>query len=196
MNSAKVIDFFDHSWTSDQNSQEYIGLIPCDLNSLQIIHSKLEGLAKKAETSRDDLSEILLLCDELISNAMIATASTSDAHKHVVFRAHFEGTRCRIIVFDYGGGLNLREVIRQIPKGNNRKEYLENLELYKERTKLKIKKGRADIQHNRFGKGLKIISNISDILDISYHDEEGNLQAIITPMTIGTVITSYYLYKS
>ena len=195
MNPAQSQNIYDHIWSSEQNDLEYFCLIPCDFNSLETVHEQLEKLSQQSGVPAHNLSDILLLCDELLTNAMIATASRKNSHLHVIFRVHFEKTRCRIIVFDYGGGLNLREVIRQIPRGRNRAEYFKNLELYKENTKLTIKKGKADIQHNRFGKGLKIISNISDILDISYHDHDGNLQAIISPFTLGTIVTSYYLYK-
>lgn len=187
----------EYEWSPEEGVKEYVAILPIDFFAVAVVHNFIEDNTADMGITPMDSIQLHLLCDELISNALLATQeSLTRKHSYILFRARLEKTKTTIIVFDYGGGIDLEAVAKQIPSGKNLKDYIDKIDVYRHKTSLQTSSGGKKFQHKRFGQGLKIICDISDILDINFHNEKMEISPIITKHTVGTVVSAVYVYKS
>ncbi len=190
----KVIEY---DWAPEPDVREYFAILPIDFFAVSAVHNYLEENSEQFTITPMDSIQLHLLCDELISNALLATQEKAFCkHYYILVRVRLEKLKATIIVFDYGGGIDLAEVAREIPQGANKEEYMKKLDIYRHKTALHASVDGKKFKHKRFGKGLKIICDLSDILDINFHNDQGVITPILDEDTVGTVISAVYVYKS
>ena len=132
-----------------------------------------------------------MISDELVANAVVAT-SLKELSEIVVFRWKHHKDNFGISVLDYGGGLDLPRVYKEIPVGDTLEEFINELKVYKDKSSVKVRNHGKIIEHARFGRGLRIVNGLVDSLGIKFHAEGGTISKTISKETIGTIISVIY----
>ncbi|MCS6985729.1 MAG: ATP-binding protein [Leptospiraceae bacterium] len=178
-----------------KEGHEGICFVPADLASVSVVREYMENKADAWDLTEEECYEISLICDELLSNAIIATYNRGIS-EHVVLRYKFGRDHIIISVLDYGGGFDLNQVERELPDGENLSEFMESLKKYRGELIRKVKIHGREVEHPRFGRGLRIVSGLADFMIVLFHNDEGKFSQKLESSTVGTLISVRYLFKS
>jgi len=171
---------------------EIIAIITPRLKYIHSISNKIDRKLKKRKIEDIHRIQILILIDEILSNAILATIEKSDNLEPVILRFHYDSQIIDLKVFDFGKGIDLNFLKTVLPMGDTPGEFFESLENYR-KTMFK-RKDQTKNFHQKFGKGLRIISKISDSLDVLFHTFDGNIILKPDTRTAGSIVHSTYNY--
>ena len=153
-------------WTLPENEQseglQYkkgVCFIPADLSAVAHVRNYVESVAKTFALSEQSVFELSLVADELVANAILASYAKNGA-ENIVLKWTMKDNIFTLSVLDYGGGFKISEVFREIPRGKDLASFLRSLKEYREARKAVIPLNGLFIEHLRFGRGLRIISNL------------------------------------
>jgi hypothetical protein len=169
--------------------------IPADLSAVAHVRSYIEHVAKTFSLSEQSVFELALIADELVANAILASYA-KNGQENVVLKWSVKDNVFTISVLDYGGGFKISEVFEEIPRGADLASFLRSLKEYREARKAVIPLNGALIEHLRFGRGLRIISNLVRRLDIEFHDADGSTVQEPTANTVGSIVTVEYVAEA
>lgn len=191
--SQKDIFYFDWDEVKKPSAshKEGVCFIPQDLGAVTMVRDYITALCENLVIPEEQTFEISLLSDELVSNAIIASFEKNPA-EYVVMRWKITPELASLSVLDYGGGFHLPQIAREIPQGDNLKEFLENLHAYRKSTTTKVPNRGQMIEHMGFGRGLRIVTGLADSVIILFHNIEGKVRKRVEPTTLGTVFTVRY----
>lgn len=196
VNSQKLNGTFFFDWDgpeeyTDVPESEGVSFVPVDLASVAPLRDYIETKIRKIGLRDDHAFELTLISDELVANAIAATFENgvSDA---IVYRWRMYSDRILISVLDYGGGFQLSNVFKEIPTGDTLPEFLSSLRRYRKKNRGMVRSGGQVIEHNRFGRGLRIVTGLADAVYILYHSKDGSMTRNPVNETLGTVVSVRY----
>ena len=192
MSKTKKPEFIDHFSCTQEKGCEYIAIIPPDLGLLPTIFDKIEHCFEKKKISSDDKFQIQIISEELIANALLATAEKKKK-SFITVHILLAKKQATIIVMDSGGGIKTDEVKKLRETGKDSIIFLDSLKQGEKSTEIN-KYGRNHL-HKRFGKGLSIVGKLTDVLEVLFHDGNGNFSPRPQEQTVGTVFLARYIYK-
>jgi len=170
-------------------------LMPLDLGAIPEMRRQLQSLANEKQLGEEDAFHLLLITDELMTNAMIATYNHSPGEKillHIRLSPQWAG----ICLLDYGGGFDLSDTLNKIPDGGTLQEFMNNLRLYKNESKPGfIPYNKRIVEHPRFGRGLRIVAGLVSSLTLAFHGSDLSFSDNRTDSTRGTLVKAIYDLK-
>lgn len=169
--------------------------IPADLSAVAHVRNYVESVAKTFSLSEQSVFELSLVADELVANAILASYAKNGA-ENIVLKWTMKDNVFTLSVLDYGGGFKISEVFREIPRGEDLASFLRSLKEYREARKAVIPLNGSLIEHLRFGRGLRIISNLVRKLDIEFHDVDGTTGTSPSSSTVGSIVTVEYVAEA
>lgn len=172
--------------------QKGVCFIPADLSAVAHVRSYIEHVANTFSLSEQSIFELALVADELVANAILASYA-KNGNENIVLKWTMKDNIFTLSVLDYGGGFKITEVFDEIPRGSDLASFLRSLKEYREARRAVIPLNGALIEHVRFGRGLRIISNLVRKLDIEFHDADGSTVHEPTANTVGSIITIEYV---
>ena len=192
--------FCDWALPGNQDStnpqfQKGVCFIPADLSAVAHVRNYVESVAKTFGLSEQSVFELSLVADELVANAILASYAKNGA-ENIVLKWTMKDNIFTLSVLDYGGGFKISEVFREIPRGEDLASFLRSLKEYREARKAVIPLNGALIEHLRFGRGLRIISNLVRKLDIEFHDVDGTTGTSPSSNTVGSIVTVEYVAEA
>ncbi|MFO1470843.1 MAG: ATP-binding protein [Turneriella sp.] len=180
---------------SNPHFQKGVCFIPADLSAVAHVRNYVESVAKTFELSEQSVFELSLVADELVANAILASYAKNGA-ENIVLKWTMKDNIFTLSVLDYGGGFKISEVFREIPRGEDLASFLRSLKEYREARKAVIPLNGSLIEHLRFGRGLRIISNLVRKLDIEFHDLDGTTGTSPSSNTVGSIVTVEYVAEA
>ncbi len=175
--------------------QKGVCFIPADLSAVAHVRNYIESVAKTFALSEQSVFELSLVADELVANAILASYAKNGA-ENIVLKWTMKDNIFTLSVLDYGGGFKISEVFREIPRGEDLASFLRSLKEYREARKAVIPLNGSLIEHLRFGRGLRIISNLVRKLDIEFHDLDGTTGTSPSSSTVGSIVTVEYVAEA
>jgi anti-sigma regulatory factor (Ser/Thr protein kinase) len=175
--------------------QKGVCFIPADLSAVAHVRNYIESVAKTFSLSEQSVFELSLVADELVANAILASYAKNGA-ENIVLKWTMKDNIFTLSVLDYGGGFKISEVFREIPRGEDLASFLRSLKEYREARKAVIPLNGSLIEHLRFGRGLRIISNLVRKLDIEFHDVDGTTGTSPSSSTVGSIVTVEYVAEA
>ncbi|MFZ5629848.1 MAG: ATP-binding protein [Spirochaetota bacterium] len=175
--------------------QKGVCFIPADLSAVAHVRSYIEHVANAFSLSEQSIFELALVADELVANAILASYA-KNGNENIVLKWTMKDNVFTLSVLDYGGGFKIAEVFDEIPRGSDLASFLRSLKEYREARKAVIPLNGALIEHVRFGRGLRIISNLVRRLDIEFHDADGSTVHEPGANTVGSIITIEYVAQA
>ena len=175
--------------------QRGVCFIPADLSAVAHVRNYIESVAKTFGLSEQSVFELSLVADELVANAILASYAKNGA-ENIVLKWTMKENVFTLSVLDYGGGFKISEVFREIPRGEDLASFLRSLKEYREARKAVIPLNGSLIEHLRFGRGLRIISNLVRKLDIEFHDADGTTGNSPSSNTVGSIVTVEYVAEA
>ncbi|HNL11376.1 MAG TPA: ATP-binding protein, partial [Turneriella sp.] len=175
--------------------QKGVCFIPADLSAVAHVRSYIEHVANTFSLSEQSIFELALVADELVANAILASYA-KNGNENIVLKWTMKDNIFTLSVLDYGGGFKITEVFDEIPRGSDLASFLRSLKEYREARRAVIPLNGALIEHVRFGRGLRIISNLVRKLDIEFHDADGSTVHEPTANTVGSIITIEYVAQA
>ncbi|MFO1480650.1 MAG: ATP-binding protein [Turneriella sp.] len=175
--------------------QKGVCFIPADLSAVAHVRSYIEHVANTFSLSEQSIFELALVADELVANAILASYA-KNGNENIVLKWTMKDNIFTLSVLDYGGGFKITEVFDEIPRGSDLASFLRSLKEYREARRAFIPLNGALIEHVRFGRGLRIISNLVRKLDIEFHDADGSTVHEPTANTVGSIITIEYVAQA
>lgn len=172
--------------------QKGVCFIPADLSAVAHVRNYIETVAHTFALSEQSIFELALVADELVANAILASYA-KNGNENIVLKWSMKDDVFTLSVLDYGGGFKISEVFDEIPRGSDLASFLRSLKEYREARKAVIPLNGALIEHVRFGRGLRIISNLVRKLDIEFHDADGTTVQVPSQNTVGSIITIEYV---
>lgn len=169
--------------------------IPADLSAVAHVRRYIEHLAGEFTLTEQSTFELALVADELVANAILASYA-KNGNENIVLKWMVKDNVFTLSVLDYGGGFRIAEVFEEIPQGSDLASFLRSLRQYRDARKAMIPLNGALIEHMRFGRGLRIISNLVRRLDIEFHEASGSTVHEPTPSTVGSIITVEYVAQA
>ncbi len=169
--------------------------IPADLSAVAHVRGYIESVANMFDLSEQSIFELALVADELVANAILASYARNGA-ENIVLKWTMQNGVFSISVLDYGGGFKLSDVFDEIPKGEDLASFLRSLKEYREARKAMIPLNGSLIEHLRFGRGLRIISNLVRKLDIAFHESDGSTAKSPGQRTVGSIVTVEYVAEA
>ncbi|MES0491163.1 MAG: ATP-binding protein [Leptospirales bacterium] len=185
-------EFIDFTQKNGKASCHYIAVMRPDLDLLPIVIDHVEQCMLKENVSEDDRVQVQILCEEILSNALFATAERNSKGQ-VIFHSLIEKSKATIIVLDCGCGMDKEKIKEYAAINDSIKDPHDQLRRVQRTTHIK-KSGKLH-RHFRFGKGLKMIHKISDILEILYYSHDGFITPHLPAAPKGTLVISTYIYK-
>lgn len=194
VNSTGVTDQGSTALANDGILQYQKGIcfVPADLSAVAGVRRYIESVANTFNFSEQCIFELSLVADELVANAILASYAKNGA-ENVVLKWTMKDNIFTLSVLDYGGGFKIAEVFEEIPRGNSLSSFLRSLKQYREARKAVIPLNGSLIEHMRFGRGLRIISNLVRKLEIEFHDEDGTTASAPSANTVGSIVTVEYV---
>jgi len=195
--NASEILFCDWAQVVDGKMQAHRGVcfIPADLAAVAHVRQYIETVATTLKLSEQSIFELSLVADELVANAILASYA-KHGNENIVLKWTVTNNVFSLSVIDYGGGFKISEVFNEIPRGEDLTTFLKSLKEYREAHKAVIPLNGALIEHLRFGRGLRIISNLVRKLEIEFHDIDGSTASALTPSTVGSIVTIEYVAEA
>lgn len=175
--------------------QKGVCFIPADLSAVAHVRIYIESVAKTFGLSEQSVFELSLVADELVANAILASYAKNGA-ENIVLKWTMKENIFTLSVLDYGGGFKISEVFREIPRGEDLASFLRSLKEYREARKAVIPLNGSLIEHLRFGRGLRIISNLVRKLDTEFHDADGSTGTSPSETTMGSIVTIEYVAEA
>lgn len=172
--------------------QKGVCFIPADLSAVAHVRGYIENIAHSFKLSEQSIFELTLVADELVANAILASYA-KNGHENVVLKWTMKDYIFTLSVLDYGGGFKIAEVFEEIPRGKDLASFLRSLKEYREARRAVIPLNGNLVEHFRFGRGLRIISNLVRRLDIEFHDSNGATTAEPDDKTVGSIVTVEYV---
>lgn len=169
--------------------------IPADLSAVAHVRNYVESVAKAFDLSEQSVFELSLVADELVANAILASYAKNGA-ENIVLKWTMKDNIFTLSVLDYGGGFRISDVFQELPRGEDLASFLRSLKEYREARKAVIPLNGALIEHLRFGRGLRIISNLVRKLDIEFHDVDGSTGTTPSSNTVGSIVTVEYVAEA
>lgn len=167
-------------------------IVPSDLSTVQHVRTYIEKVTSTFSLSEQSIFELTLVADELVANAILASYAKTGAES-ILLKWSMENHIFTLTVLDYGGGFKLNDVFDELPQGHDLSTFLRSLKEYREARKATIPLNGELIEHLRFGRGLRIISNLVNKFEIGFHDSKGLYAKELTPNTLGSIITIEYI---
>jgi anti-sigma regulatory factor (Ser/Thr protein kinase) len=189
---ADATDILFCNWLDTDVSKKGICFIPADLAAVAHVRHYIENLAKEFGLSEQSIFELCLVADELVANAILASFA-KNGEEHILLKWGMRDNVFTLSVIDYGGGFKIADVFEELPKGKDLSSFLRSLKEYRQARKAVIPLNGALIEHVRFGRGLRIISNLVRNLNIQFHDTEGMTAPTPTNLTVGSIVTVEYV---
>jgi anti-sigma regulatory factor (Ser/Thr protein kinase) len=183
------------NWPGLQCFEKGVCFIPADLSAVAHVRGYIESVAHTFHLSEQSVFELSLVADELVANAILASYAKNGA-ENIVLKWTMRDNIFTLGVLDYGGGFRISEVFEEIPRGNDLATFLRSLKEYREARKAVIPLNGALIEHLRFGRGLRIISNLVRRLNIEFHDADGSTAATPSDTTVGSIVTVEYVAEA
>ncbi len=183
------------NWPGKQRFEKGVCFIPADLSAVAHVRGYIESVAHTFGLSEQSVFELTLVADELVANAILASYAKNGA-ENIVLKWTMRDNIFTLSVLDYGGGFRISEVFAEIPRGNDLASFLRSLKEYREARKAVIPLNGALIEHLRFGRGLRIISNLVRKLDIEFHDADGSTMTAPNDTTVGSIVTVEYVAEA
>ncbi|MCB1201105.1 MAG: ATP-binding protein [Leptospiraceae bacterium] len=183
--------FIQTSRIDSHGREEGICFIPCDLAAVSMVRDFIERKCVARKLKEEQAFEISLIADELVSNGIAATYE-KDGSESIMLRYRISDDHVIISVLDYGGGFSLPEVQNRVPDGESLEDFMESLRVYRGSTKLKIPFQGKLTEHQKFGRGLQIVTGISDAVVIMLHTKDGKLTRNHAEDTLGAVVSVRY----
>ncbi|MBS0616554.1 MAG: ATP-binding protein [Spirochaetes bacterium] len=185
---------------ADQNNAGYtiskgVCFIPADLSAVAHVRSYIERIAESLHLSEQSTFELSLVADELVTNAILASFAKNGL-ENIVLKWSVHNSVVSLTVLDYGGGFKISDVFEEIPRGNDLSSFLRSLKEYREARKAMIPLNGNLVEHLRFGRGLRIISNLVRRLDIEFHDVDGTKVNAPSKTTVGSIVTVDYVAEA
>ena len=179
------------NWPGKERSDRGICFVPADLSAVAKVREYIEKVAAEFHLSEQNIFELALVADELVANAILASYARTGA-ENIVLKWAFKDHLFTITVLDYGGGFKIDEVFEEVPRGTDLPSFLKSLKEYRNARKVEVPLNGKLIDHLRFGRGLRIISNLVSKLEIEFHNEDGRMVSEPDNKTVGSIITVQY----
>ena len=128
----------------------------------------LSFLKKNSYEEESSYLEILLIIEELLSNAILATMGRRSKEK-VVLKLSLYPDEVRIYTMDYGGGFDIEEVFKKIPDGKSIDSFLNYSSWDK------------DLVPFSAGRGLLLVRELSSSMEIFFHSGNGEISPQYSP---------------
>ncbi|MBX3722645.1 MAG: ATP-binding protein [Turneriella sp.] len=183
------------NWPGKQRFEKGVCFIPADLSAVAHVRGYIESVAQTFNLSEQSVFELTLVADELVANAILASYAKNGA-ENIVLKWTMKDNIFTLSVLDYGGGFRISDVFQEIPRGNDLASFLRSLKEYREARKAVIPLNGALIEHLRFGRGLRIISNLVRKLDIEFHEADGSTMNTPSDSTVGSIVTVEYVAEA
>ena len=187
-----------YSWSKpsgDQNLHEGICFLENDLSGATAVRNHLEKKCSSLAIPERAAFEITLICDELVSNAIVVTHEMFN-FSNVLFRWRLNNSTFCFCIIDHGGGFDIPRAMSLVPKANSFTDFIEQLKEYRKNSTVKIKNHGRDVEHTRFGRGLKIVKGLVASLKVTYHDSDGKTRDSLSENVVGSIITATYNINS
>lgn len=148
-------------------------------------------------------SECMLVVDEVLSNAIIASYCRNPGPDREVLVAQWErrppepgddpdaGERFVFQVIDFGGGFDTEQVGRDLPRTNS-SDYIREVIRYQENHRVRLMQNGREITHNCTGRGLAIIAEFCTSFELVFFDQDWNTYPQYRPGTLGTIFTCHF----
>jgi anti-sigma regulatory factor (Ser/Thr protein kinase) len=159
------------------------------------VRQYIEKVATTFKLSEQSIFELALVADELVANAILASYA-KNGNENIVLKWSMKDNIFTLSVLDYGGGFKISDVFEEIPRGEDLASFLRSLKEYREARKAVIPLNGALIEHLRFGRGLRIISNLVRKLEIEFHDEDGTTWDAPSNSTVGSIVSVEYVAEA
>lgn len=172
--------------------QKGVCFIPADLSAVAHVRGYIENIAHSFKLSEQSIFELALVADELVANAILASYA-KHGNENIVLKWTMKDYVFTLSVLDYGGGFKIAEVFEEIPRGKDLASFLRSLKEYREARRAVIPLNGNLVEHFRFGRGLRIISNLVRRLDIEFHDSNGATTTEPDDKTVGSIVTVEYV---
>ncbi len=167
-------------------------LLPLDLGAIPEMRLGIQSLVRQRQLGEEDSFHLLLVVDELVTNAMIATFNHAPSEKillHIRLSPQWAG----VCVLDYGGGFDLSDTLNKIPDGGSLREFMVNLQHYKNQSGPGfIPYNKRIVEHPRFGRGLRIVAGLVSSLTLVFHGSDLSFSDNRTDNTRGTLVKAIY----
>lgn len=183
------------NWPGKARYEKGVCFIPADLSAVAHVRGYIETVAQMFGLSEQSVFELALVADELVANAILASYARNGA-ENIVLKWTMRDNIFSLSVLDYGGGFKLSDVFDEIPKGEDLASFLRSLKEYREARKAMIPLNGSLIEHLRFGRGLRIISNLVRKLDIEFHESDGSTGRVPGSRTVGSIVTVEYVAEA
>lgn len=183
------------NWSGTSGVEKGVCFIPADLSAVAHVRQYIETVAANFRLSEQSIFELALVADELVANAILASYA-KNGNEHIVLKWSMKNNIFTLSVLDYGGGFKIADVFEEIPRGEDLASFLRSLKEYREARKAVIPLNGALIEHLRFGRGLRIISNLVRKLDIEFHEEDGTTGDVPSRSTVGSIVSVEYVAEA
>lgn len=175
--------------------QKGVCFVPADLSAVAHVRGYIENIAHSFNLSEQSIFELTLVTDELVANAILASYA-KHGNENIVLKWTMKDLVFTLSVLDYGGGFKIAEVFEEIPRGADLASFLRSLKEYREARRAVIPLNGTLVEHFRFGRGLRIISNLVLRLEIEFHDIDGSMTTEPNDKTVGSIITVEYVAQA
>lgn len=193
VNSSYIEPSF-YNWIDREGDFSTLVFIPLDLAAVPSLRQTILDMGKKSGLDEEQNFHIALISDELATNAIVATYSSAYAD-YIMLQITFKPEMVVLMIYDYGGGFSREEVEAKVPEGDNLQDFVESLNHYRESSQPAFVPLRGEIiEHNRFGRGLRIVAGLAEEVNVSFHNEKNELSRSLNSNTVGTIIEVIYRY--
>ncbi len=165
----------------------------------QVIDSLIADL-QKLHYPKEEIDEIVLAMDEIITNAIQETLFSrkdepdrKNRGHEITVRYHIDQDEFDATIIDHGKGLDIESIQKKIPDSSS-PDYKDQLYKYAQKAegkKLRIRLNGKEIAINGIGAGLKIILSFMDNLYIDLIDKESIISDHVGCHTDGSIITMH-----
>lgn len=178
------------SFQKKTNNLEGIMMIPSDLNILNNVRSRLEEICKQLELEDDQVSELVLIGDELVSNSLLE-AHKQNSKEDVILYYKVSEHCFSMNVMDYCGGF-IPPCFYETSLNKDLNSYLEDALFYQTCNAVKNYKKEKSVLFHRLGKGLQLVKTFASSFNILFYNVTGELSEEKDCNTLGSIIKIRY----
>lgn len=174
------------------NTKEGAFVIPSDLQELDDFRFFFGNLCKKLSLSEKQRFEIILIADELVSNALLESKKKNQQEDILFYYKINEGSCLCMNIMDFCGGFD-PDILKEKTSPNVHAYLKEALRYQKKKNQINFNNGKAKV-FRRLGKGLQLVQHFSSTFQILFHNSLGEISSQQTADTSGSIIKISYCF--
>lgn len=179
-----------HGMSSRSKMFEGVMLIPSDLSVLGSVRSHLEKVCKHAGLMNEQVSELILIGDELVSNSLLEAQKQKSEEDVVLYYKAMNDCFC-INVMDFCGGF-IPPLFQKKPPEKDVQEYIGEALLYQTYNTVENITEEKTTLFRRLGKGLQLVRAFATSCKIFFYTVTGDITEEKDCDTQGSIIKVLY----